>query len=150
MGTYLRGGWPQGKKAEEVAHDSDPAGYAATYPDRKRVPWGMHLNHGGVQNMSVLVTVKLKGDTEKFRQSLVDRADEYVRIADMARPAGALHHRFGIGDGYVMISDEWASVEDFQKFFSNPDLNAFIGSVGGDPAAPEIIVAEAVNSPDQF
>jgi hypothetical protein len=100
--------------------------------------------------MTVLVTVKVKGDTEKFRQSLIDRADEYARIAAMARPAGALHHRFGVGDGYVMILDEWASAEDFQGFFSNPDLQAFIGSVGGDPTSQEVIVSEAIASPDQF
>jgi hypothetical protein len=61
-----------------------------------------------------------------------------------------IHHRFGIGDGVIVVVDEWKSVDHFQKFFGDPDLQAFIGSVGGAPAPPEIIVCEAVASPDQF
>ena len=100
--------------------------------------------------MSVLAVVKIQGDTAKFRQSLVDRAGEYEKIADMARAAGAIHHRFGIGDGSVLAVDEWETAEQFQQFFANPDLQAFIGSVGGAPTPPEITVTEAVASPDQF
>jgi len=100
--------------------------------------------------MSVLVIGKFQGDTAKFQQSLIDRADEFAKIADAAKAQGGLHHRFGVGDGYVVIVDEWGSVEEFQQFFGNPDLQAFIGSIGADPAPPEIIVAEAVTSPDQY
>jgi len=100
--------------------------------------------------MSVLIIAKFTGDTAKFRQALTDRAGEFEKIGDMARAAGGIHHRFGIGDGFVLVVDEWESVEHFQQFFSNPDLQAFIGSVGADPAPPEITIAEATASPDQY
>lgn len=100
--------------------------------------------------MSVLVIAKFQGDTAKFRQSLEDRADEFAKIAEGSKSAGGLHHRFGVGDGFVMVVDEWESVEHFQKFFADPDLQAFIGSAGAAPAPPEILVAEAITSPDQF
>jgi hypothetical protein len=100
--------------------------------------------------MSVLVVGKIQGDTAKFRQALIERGSEFVEIADRARMAGAMHHRFGIGDGFVMIIDEWENPEDFQKFFSDPGLQEFIGSVGGAPAPPELTVTESVGSPDQF
>ena len=100
--------------------------------------------------MSVLVIGKFSGDTDKFRQALVDRAGEFAKISGMARAAGGVHHRFGIGDGYVVIVDEWASAGHFQQFFADPDLQAFIGSVGADPSPPEITVAEAIASPDQY
>jgi hypothetical protein len=100
--------------------------------------------------MSVLITGKFEGDTGKFRQALVDRADEFTKITDRARTVGAIHHRFGIGDGFVMIVDEWESADDFQRFFADPELQAFIGSVGAAPAPPEITVTEAVASSDQF
>jgi hypothetical protein len=100
--------------------------------------------------MSVLVIGKFKGDTARFQRALVDRADEFAKIADGAKTVGALHHRFGVGEGYVVIVDEWESVEDFQKFMANPDLQAFIGSAGGAPVPPEVIVAEAITSPDEF
>jgi quinol monooxygenase YgiN len=49
-----------------------------------------------------------------------------------------------------VVVDEWESMEQFQAFFANPDLQAFIGSVGAEPGPPEIIVAEAITSSDQF
>jgi len=100
--------------------------------------------------MSVLVIGKFKGDTAKFRRALTDRADEFAKIADAAKTVGALHHRFGVGDGYVIIVDEWESIEPFQKFMADPELQTFIGSVGAAPEPPEVIVAEAVTSSDQF
>jgi hypothetical protein len=100
--------------------------------------------------MSVLVIAKFQGDTAVFRQALADRAAEFTKVADAARAAGGVHHRFGVGDGFVIVSDEWESPEHFQQFFSDPELQAFIGSVGAAPAPPELIIADAVVSPDQY
>jgi len=100
--------------------------------------------------MSVIIITKVPGDTAKFRQSLTDRSAEYVKIAESARSAGAIRHRFGIGDGFVLVVDEWGSPEQFQQFFGDPELQEFIGSVGGAPVPPEVIVCEAVPSADQF
>jgi hypothetical protein len=100
--------------------------------------------------MSVLVIGKFQGDTAKFQQSLTDRAGEFEKIAADARAHGAVHHRFGIGDGFVMIVDEWQSVEQFQQFFANPDLHTFIESVGANPGPPDLTITAAITSPDQF
>lgn len=101
--------------------------------------------------MSVIVTVKLPGDTEAFKQSLKDRADEYRATASRAKEHGALHHQFAVGDGFVLISDEWESADKFESFFSDPALREFIGSVSGSMnAAPEITVGESIDSPDKF
>ena len=69
---------------------------------------------------------------------------------DDAAPALAWSDAPANTKSFVLIVDEWASIADFQQFFANPDLQAFIGSVGGDPAAPEITVTEALASPDEF
>jgi hypothetical protein len=90
------------------------------------------------------------GDTDKFQQALVERSDEFSQISDRSREQGALHHRFGIGDGFVLIVDEWQSMADFQNFFVDPQLQDFIGSVGGSTSAPDITVSEAISSVDQF
>ena len=100
--------------------------------------------------MSVIVIAKFQADTAKFRQSLADRGDEFAKIVDSARAAGAIHHRFGVGDGFVLVLDEWDSAEHFRQFFSDPSLHAFIASVGAAPEPPEVTVSEAVSSPDQF
>jgi quinol monooxygenase YgiN len=100
--------------------------------------------------MSVLVTVKIKGDTAAFRQALADRAGEFEKISAASRAQGAIHHRFGLGDGFVLVVDEWESPGHFEQFFSNPDLQGFIASVGAAAEPPEITVAETVASADQF
>jgi hypothetical protein len=61
--------------------------------------------------MSVLVMGKFPGDTAKFRQSLTDRVGEFEKYGEMGKAAGAIHHRFGIGDGFVVVVDEWQSIE---------------------------------------
>ncbi len=100
--------------------------------------------------MSVLVTIKVTGDTDAFQKALADRGSEFKEIGDRAQGVGAIHHRFGIGDGFVLVVDEWETAEQFQQFFGNPELQAFIITVGGDPTPPEITVTEAVSSPDEF
>ena len=100
--------------------------------------------------MSVLVIGKFQGDTAKFRQSLTDLAGDLEKVAAAARAAGGIHHRFGIGDGFVMIVDEWDSVEQFQQFFGNPELQAMIAQMGANPGPPELTISEAVSSPDQY
>jgi len=50
---------------------------------------------------------KFQADVGQFRQALTDRADEFVKIAEGSKSAGAIHHRFGIGDGFVVLVDEW-------------------------------------------
>jgi hypothetical protein len=105
---------------------------------------------GGGTDVSVLIIGKFHGDTAKFRQALTDRADEFAKIGDTARASGGIHHRFGIGDGFVVVMDEWESAEHFQQFFADPALQAFIGSVGAAPVPPELTIAEAVTSPDQY
>jgi hypothetical protein len=101
-------------------------------------------------HVSVLVLGKFRGDTATFQQALIDRADEFAKIGEQAKAAGGIHHRFGVGDGFVVIVDEWASVGQFQQFFANPELQAFIGSVGAEPGPPELTIAEAISSPDQY
>ena len=41
-----------------------------------------------------------------FSQALADRADEFAKIAEQAKAAGGIHHRFGLSDGYVVLIDE--------------------------------------------
>ena len=100
--------------------------------------------------MSVIAVVKVSGDTEVFQKSFIDYADEYHAIRERALGAGAIHHRFGVGDGFVLAVDEWESVGQFQQFFGNPDLQTFIAAMGADPGPPEITVTEAVATVDQF
>jgi hypothetical protein len=101
--------------------------------------------------MSVIVTMKISGDTNVFTESLKERGDEFRKVAERGRAAGAIHHQFAVGDGFVLVIDEWESAEASEKFFSDPQLMEFIGSVGADPnSAPEVTAGESIDSPDKF
>jgi hypothetical protein len=59
--------------------------------------------------MSVLIIGKFPSDTAVFKKALTDRPDEIAGEPEQARAAGAIHHRFGVGDGFVVLVDEWES-----------------------------------------
>jgi heme-degrading monooxygenase HmoA len=100
--------------------------------------------------MSVVVTAKVPGDTDAFRQFIGNRADLMRKISEEARSKGAIHHRFAVGEGFVLIVDEWESVEAFQQFFqTNPDIPAAMQEAGAQ-GEPEFTFAEAVTTADQF
>jgi hypothetical protein len=99
--------------------------------------------------MSVLVTIKVPGDTAQFRQVLDTQPDRIKALSDSARAGGCVHHQFGVGDGFVVVVDEWETAEAFQSFFSSPDIGAIIVEMGAQ-GEPEITIAESIDSPDRF
>jgi heme-degrading monooxygenase HmoA len=100
--------------------------------------------------VSVVVTGKVRGDTDAFRRFIANREDMLRKIAEDAKSKGAIHHRFAIGDGFVLIVDEWESVEAFQQFFqTNSDIPTAMQE-GGAQGEPEFTFAEAVETADQF
>jgi hypothetical protein len=100
--------------------------------------------------MSVLIALKFQGDVATFRRALADHSEEFAKFSVEAQAAGGIHHRFAVGDGFVLVVDEWESVEHFQKFFAQPDLQALIAKSGAAPAPPEITIGEVISSPDQY
>ena len=100
--------------------------------------------------MSALVTILVHGDADRFRELVARDPDRIRAIADDARSRGAIHHRFGVGDGYILAVDEWETVEAFQTFFqTNADIPKLMEEAGAR-SEPQITFAEAIESPDQF
>ena len=99
--------------------------------------------------MSVLVIGRFPGDTAVFRKMQTDRADELVGVSELARAAGAIHHRFGVGDGFVILVDEWESPQQFEQFFARPDIQALAGEMGAS-GPPEITIVEVAAAPSNF
>lgn len=100
--------------------------------------------------MSVLVTVTIPCDTDAFLAVATDRADELTAISHEGRDQGAIHHRFGIGDGVVFVLDEWDSAESFQGFFADNAAIADIMQAAGATGPPEVAIYEAIESADAF
>jgi hypothetical protein len=102
--------------------------------------------------MSVLVTIRVPGDTGQFRSFMADesKAATLKEISDDSKSKGAIHHRFAIGDGFVLVVDEWESPQQFQQFFEgNEQIEAVIRDSGGQ-GPPDVTIAEAIETPDQF
>ena len=99
--------------------------------------------------MSVLVTMRVSGDTDQFRRFIETDGDFMQRLGDEAKAQGAIHHRFGIGDGFVLVIDEWESAYAFQQFFQRDDIAQAIMRAGAQ-GEPEVTIAEAIETPDQF
>jgi hypothetical protein len=99
--------------------------------------------------VSVLIIAKFPGDTAVFNKVLVERSDYLAKLGNEARAVGAIHHRFGVGDGYVVVVDEWETAEQFERYIGKPELQAIIAEMGAS-GAPDVIVAEAVSSSDEF
>jgi quinol monooxygenase YgiN len=76
-------------------------------------------------------------------------ADFLESTSATAREAGCLHHQFAVGDGFVLIVDEWTSAEAFTSFFDNPQIAEAMAASGAQ-GEPEITIGEAVDSSDRF
>ena len=100
--------------------------------------------------MSVLVTVRVAGDTDRFRSFLASEGDRLRPIGEEAKGVGCIHHRFSVGDGFVLAVDEWESGEQFQQFFEGNEAIAEVMRDSGAQGAPEVTIAEAVETQDQF
>src|SRR5690242_19617093 len=67
---------------------------------RSRAVWGRRVAKGAC--MSVIVCARFKVDTDKFERLLSERKSDFVAIAEEAKGKGAIHHRFGLGDGELL------------------------------------------------
>ena len=99
--------------------------------------------------MSVLIVGRFSGDTAVFKKVLTDRADELVGVSEQARAAGAIHHTFAVGNGFVILVDEWESPQQFEQFFGRPDIQALVGEMGAS-GPPDITIVEVAASPSNF
>lgn len=100
--------------------------------------------------MTVLITVTIPGDTDRFRAFLTENPDQITAISQTGKDAGAIHHRFGIGDGHVIVIDEWDSAESFQGFFEGNEEIAAVMQGAGASGPPVIAVYDAIETADQF
>jgi heme-degrading monooxygenase HmoA len=102
--------------------------------------------------MSVLMTLRVKGDPGKIEEIAAADPDKIRGISDRGKQAGAIHHAFyGSEDGQIMVLDEWDTAENFQAFFE-----AEAGEIGplmqqaGVTTEPEITFWRKLDSKDEF
>ena len=100
--------------------------------------------------MSVIVVGKMHADPATVKQVWIDHAAEFKAVQKEAEAAGALHHRWGFGDGFVVIIDEWPDATSFQNFFQNNATIPGLMQAAGVEGPPEFTIVEVVKAPDEF
>lgn len=99
--------------------------------------------------MSVLVVMNVPGDTATFEAFVADNNDLVVELTEKAKAGGCRRHQFGIGDGEIVVVDEWDTAEQFQAFISSPDIQQVMGQMGAR-GEPRITFADAKGFPGEF
>jgi hypothetical protein len=86
--------------------------------------------------MSVTITLRIAADPERAEEIAAKDPNRMRTIRQDALEHGLIHHHFAGGDGEILVTDEWESVEGFKSFFNDnqliPDLIKEIG-VRGEP-----------------
>ena len=98
--------------------------------------------------MSVIVTVVIPADVEQFTSWVASDIENITAISQKGKEAGAIHHRFAIGEGSILVLDEWTSAEAFNEFFASPEIAEAMAN--GGPCAPTVTIYEAMETADQF
>ena len=99
--------------------------------------------------MSVLVVMKVPGDTKTFESFMAANKDLVLELTERSKAEGCTAHRFAVGDGCVVVVDEWGTAEQFQRFISAPDLQEAMGQMGAQ-GEPEITFADLKGFPGEF
>ena len=90
--------------------------------------------------MSVIMTLRVKGDPAKLEEHAAAHSDEMRSLAEQAERHGLIAHRFyGSDDGQVMVVDEWPDEGSFQAFFeeARPQIEPVMGAAGAS-SDPEV------------
>src|SRR5580700_11156590 len=99
--------------------------------------------------MSVMVIIKVPGDVAKARAAFETQADFLRTTTERAKAAGALHHKFTAGEGEIVVVDEWASRDAFEKFFADPEIAKFMADAGAS-GPPVVDFYEALETVGTF
>ena len=100
--------------------------------------------------MSVIVIGRMTVDPANVEKLWKDNKADFEAVAKEAKAAGAMHHRWGFGDGYVTIIDEWPDAASFQKFFEGTAKIGELMQAGGVQGPPDFTIVEAKTGPDEF
>ncbi len=99
--------------------------------------------------MSVLIVQRVVGDTAQFEAFMAANGQLVEQLTERARAEGCLAHRFAVGNGEVVVVDEWETAQQFEAFISSPEIQEVMVQMGAQ-GEPEITVAELKGFPGEF
>ncbi len=91
--------------------------------------------------MSVIMTLKAKGDPAELERRAAGNPDGMRAISERAKAHGLIAHRFygSLEGDTIMVVDEWPDPESFQRFFEEmrAEIEPLMTEVGVT-AEPEV------------
>jgi heme-degrading monooxygenase HmoA len=99
--------------------------------------------------MSVLIVMTVSGDTAAFESFMAANEARVNELTERAKASGCRGHRFAVGDGEVIVVDEWDTAEQFKAFITSPEIQEVMGQMGAQ-GAPQITVGQAKGFPGEF
>ena len=99
--------------------------------------------------MGVLVVMTVPGDTAQFESFAAANKELIEELAEKAKTAGCTSHKFAVGEGQMIVADQWESAEQFQAFIGSPEIQQVMGQMGAT-GAPQITVGDAKGFPGEF
>jgi hypothetical protein len=100
--------------------------------------------------VSVLVTVRVKGNLEKLNKFAEDNRDLFLSVSKDGMSRGAIQHAFySNGVDEILVVDEWVSEEAFNAFFSSQDDIQKIMQYA-EAEAPQITAWTKLDLGDEF
>jgi hypothetical protein len=101
--------------------------------------------------MSVIVVLRITGNPADLEAYAAGPGGEVMkRVAERAKAAGAIRHRFAAGDNEVVVIDEWPDEQTFGAFFANEHEIADVMRDGGAKSEPQVTMYRRMSTPDQF
>ena len=100
--------------------------------------------------MSVLVTLRVRGDSQALEARAAANPAGMQAILEKAKPHGLISHRFYASGDELLVIDEWETEDGFRKFFAEtteiPGLMAEVGVT----SEPEITFWRKLETHDDF
>jgi hypothetical protein len=101
--------------------------------------------------MSVIMTLRAKGDPQELERRAAGNPSGMRAIADKALEHGLIAHRFyGSDDGQIMVVDEWPDPQSFQRFFeaTRSEIEPMMAEAGVTQE-PEVVFWRKLDTHDE-
>ncbi|GAC1324401.1 MAG: hypothetical protein NVSMB25_21850 [Thermoleophilaceae bacterium] len=101
--------------------------------------------------MSVIMTLRVKGDAKRLEEHATADPDAMRAIADRAKEHGVIAHRFyGSDDGQIVVIDEWPDPQSFKKFFeeAQSEIEPMMRAAGVT-SEPEVTILHTLETHDE-
>lgn len=93
--------------------------------------------------------MRVPGDTAQFEAFMAANGEVVEGLTDKAKAGGCLAHLFAVGNGEIIVVDEWKTAEQFQSFISSPEIQQVMGQMGAQ-GEPQVTVADRKGFPGEF